>query len=895
MKNMKRWIALAVSVLMLVTSVFVLAEDTEEEPAPDTVFESGLRFLNALGILDTGLEEADPEAEVSRVEFGVAIGRILGNGAADGEEEPASLFGDMEGQGAEAVKAVNMMADMKLVSGTGGSAFSPDETITQEQAVKILICLLGYDIKAQEEGGYPAGYLLRGNKLGLLPGQDFRGADLLVWRNFVKLLYNALSIDIMQQTSYGEDPAYMVVKDENLMTNTMKLKILRRAMVTGNTVTRLNGGEGVDDGDVEIANMLFEDGGTDAGSYLGKLVDVYYRESKDGIRRIVCFEPSGRVEEELRIDFEDIVSVDGYTITYYSGDIQRSRRVSVAAAANMIVNGRAMAYNPSLIDTALCGAIVLEKGAAESYDLVTVSQYTNLLVDAVDFDRNVIYDKMVPGNKLDLADYISRGDLDIQQDGSSLDITDISADSMLAVYRSPDGAYISIRISEDVAMGTIEQVTEDTVIISGESYPMLDSLRQEARNRLGGECTAYLSVDGKVVWFDTTRSGVLKYGYMIQGAGISAFDDVVTLRMLTEDGKIEALDVSGKVRLNGVRVTANAAEAVRKLLSNGGVWEQQLVQYKLNSDNEIIELNTAKTGSRDAAAGPEAAGDPRNPDQDWTYDFYLTNPKSNIRYKSGGQTFGMKFSINSETKIFVVSPSNEIDEKAFEVMSVSHFTNDSFYDVAGYNADEGGVVEALVCWEEAKNITPKDSSALVLVDYVSTGLDEDGFTVPVLHGLADGKFVEYPSNGDIQLSTGERELKRGDVVRVELDRNSKVAGIKVDVNIDTQKTAGGAFGGVLSQNWAIAGAVYSIENGYALMSNISREHLGDIDFTDPNNLYSVKLSGTVMVYDETTDEVYAGSVQDLLPYKTAGESASRFLAKFNYESLKTLIVFKYKD
>ena len=235
----------------------------------------------------------------------------------------------------------------------------------------------------------------------------------------------------------------------------------------------------------------------------------------------------------------------------------------------------------------------------------------------------------------------------------------------------------------------------------------------------------------------------------------------------------------------------------------------------------------------------------------------------------------MKFSINSETKIFVVSPSNEIDEKAFEVMSVSHFTNDSFYDVAGYNADEGGVVEALVCWEEAKNITPKDSSALVLVDYVSTGLDEDGFTVPVLHGLADGKFVEYPSNGDIQLSTGERELKRGDVVRVELDRNSKVAGIKVDVNI--------------------AGAVYSIENGYALMSNISREHLGDIDFTDPNNLYSVKLSGTVMVYDETTDEVYAGSVQDLLPYKTAGESASRFLAKFNYESLKTLIVFKYKD
>lgn len=892
MKDLKRWIALAVSLMMLMTGVLVMAEETAGEPAeetaPDLVFENDLKFLNGLGILDMDLAAADPAAEVSRVEFAVAVGRILGNSTAEEETEPVCVFGDMEGQGAEAVRAVNLMADRKLVSGTGGSAFSPDETITQEQAVKILVCLLGYDIKAQEEGGFPNGYLVRGNKLGLLPGQNFKGTDLLAWRNYVKLLYNALSIDIMQQTSYGDDPSYMVIKDENLLTNTMNIKIQRRAMVTGNTVTKLNGGEGVEEGQVEIDSRIFRDGGTDVGSYLGKMVDVYYRESKEGIRTVVCFEPSKQPEEMIRIDLEDVVSLEGYTITYYSGDAQRSRRAVVASSANMLINGRAMAYNPSLIDKELCGEIVLEKGAGESYDLVKVNQYTNLLIEAVDYDRSVVYDKMTPGNKLDLADYISNGNLAVEQDGESLDFTDLSAGAMLAVYKSPDNGYIRLRISEEIASGVVDQVNEENVVIGGETYEILPDLLTEAKNRLGGECTAYLNVDGKIVWFDTVRSGVLKFGYMIQGAKISAFNDTVTLKLLTEEGKIEALNVSSKVRLNGTRYEKNAVAEVEKLLAPGGKWKQQLIQYKLNAANEVVELNTAKEGNKNI----DQSGSVQEDD----YDFYLTNPRESIRYKSGGQTFGLRFCINGATKIFVVSPSGSVDDEAFEIGTASKFLNDETYEVAGYNADLGGVVEALVCYEKRTGtVAPKDNSTIVLVDYISETLDEDGLSVSVLHGLADGKYVEYLSNGEVQLSAGERELKRGDVVRVALNNKGEIAGLKVDVNVDTQKTAGGAFGGLLGWHWAISGAVYSVENGYAMLSNVCRENLGDIDFSDPSNMISVRLGGSIMIYDEEADEVYVGGVQDLIPYKTAGESASRFFAKFNYEQLRTMILFKYKD
>ena len=48
---------------------------------------------------------------------------------------------------------------LSMLQGNGDGSFSPEEETTAEQAIKILVCALGYEPMAEEKGGYPTGYL----------------------------------------------------------------------------------------------------------------------------------------------------------------------------------------------------------------------------------------------------------------------------------------------------------------------------------------------------------------------------------------------------------------------------------------------------------------------------------------------------------------------------------------------------------------------------------------------------------------------------------------------------------------------------------------------------------------------------------------------------------------
>ena len=176
-------------------------------------------------------------------------------------------------------------------------------------------------------------------------------------------------------------------------------------------------------------------------------------------------------------------------------------------------------------------------------------------------------------------------------------------------------------------------------------------------------------------------------------------------------------------------------------------------------------------------------------------------------------------------------------------------------------------------------------------------LNEEGNEIQELHGYTNGNYVEYVTDGDTELTTGTRELKRGDVIRYVLNGESKIAGITVDVNIDTKNAGNAGFSTFWNTHWAMSGAFYSREKSYAVISNTCPGSLGSIfEKPDPDMLYAVPLSSAkIVIYDEEKDAVYAGTVNDILTYKTAGEGASRFFMRFNYETPKEIFIFKYKN
>lgn len=91
-----------------------------------------------------------------------------------------------------AYDSVAKAKNMGLINGVNENEFAPNENITDEQIVKILVNLLGYGKNAPYLGGYPKGYLNIADDLGLLKGINVRIGNQTDRGTVTKMLYNAL-------------------------------------------------------------------------------------------------------------------------------------------------------------------------------------------------------------------------------------------------------------------------------------------------------------------------------------------------------------------------------------------------------------------------------------------------------------------------------------------------------------------------------------------------------------------------------------------------------------------------------------------------------------------------------------------------------------------------------
>ena len=66
---------------------------------------------------------------------------------------------------------MNMLTGRRIVvgvtGGIGNGMFGPEDPVTYEQAVKMIVSALGYDLVANNKGGYPTGYLAVASSEGI--------------------------------------------------------------------------------------------------------------------------------------------------------------------------------------------------------------------------------------------------------------------------------------------------------------------------------------------------------------------------------------------------------------------------------------------------------------------------------------------------------------------------------------------------------------------------------------------------------------------------------------------------------------------------------------------------------------------------------------------------------
>ena len=139
----------------------------------------------------TGYEDKTfrPYSSITRAEALAMIRRAVKN-----DDIPILYchFDDIQGHWAETV--IKECYALRLINGVSETQFAPDNNITDEQLIKILVCMLGYSENVPYIGGYPNGYIDIASDIGLLKGVQYCIGNNTSRTMFAQMLYNALSV-----------------------------------------------------------------------------------------------------------------------------------------------------------------------------------------------------------------------------------------------------------------------------------------------------------------------------------------------------------------------------------------------------------------------------------------------------------------------------------------------------------------------------------------------------------------------------------------------------------------------------------------------------------------------------------------------------------------------------
>ncbi|MBC7765161.1 MAG: S-layer homology domain-containing protein [Hyphomonadaceae bacterium] len=165
--------------------------------------------LSALGIMQGDSKGIRPNDKIKRSEICAMIMRAYGMESVAKNALSNTAFSDVT-EKHWASGYVSLAIGLNIVKGFGDGTFHPDDDVTYEQAVKMVVCALGFDPAAQELGGYPTGYTMLAADKGLLQGVVGAGAKPATRGDIARLIDNSLDIPMMIQITNETSKKYVI-------------------------------------------------------------------------------------------------------------------------------------------------------------------------------------------------------------------------------------------------------------------------------------------------------------------------------------------------------------------------------------------------------------------------------------------------------------------------------------------------------------------------------------------------------------------------------------------------------------------------------------------------------------------------------------------------------------
>lgn len=121
-----------------------------------------------------------------------------------------------------AYKYICIASENGIINGYEDGSFKPEDSVSNEEAVKMIVSLLGYGVEADTNGGYPAGYMAAAARRGVITEKMSFGINTAAVRNDIgAMLCGALDIPLMKE----EDGMYVIMDGAMYPKETLRINL----------------------------------------------------------------------------------------------------------------------------------------------------------------------------------------------------------------------------------------------------------------------------------------------------------------------------------------------------------------------------------------------------------------------------------------------------------------------------------------------------------------------------------------------------------------------------------------------------------------------------------------------------------------------------------------------
>lgn len=104
-----------------------------------------------------------------------------------------------------------------ITDGYDDGSFKPDNEVTVQEFVKMIVCAVGYGVYAENLGGYPNGYMAYASNISIIKDMVLKKDDVLTRRAAFNLLYNTLDVPLLVVDGYSVDGAGVVMPEYKVL------------------------------------------------------------------------------------------------------------------------------------------------------------------------------------------------------------------------------------------------------------------------------------------------------------------------------------------------------------------------------------------------------------------------------------------------------------------------------------------------------------------------------------------------------------------------------------------------------------------------------------------------------------------------------------------------------